>query len=420
MKKILFASLVMLSYVTNAQDVKKDEIAKEVVRVMDSVNKAKAAEKKKTSPLYINATKGLGFTAHDSLFQMNIGFRIQSRAGFYKAEDKDGTVEGEVRRMRLKFDGFVYDPKFGYKLELGFSAGDMGVIKAGENQNVILDAVFLYKPNKNWTIAFGQTKLPGNNQRVISSGALEFTDRTINNAAFNIDRDFGVFIDYARHDADHFSYNLKGAVTRGEGRNWTKTKDDGVCLTGKAELFPLGAFTKNGSYFEGDLVREKTLKWMVSSAYSQNNDAVRTQGQLGNDLYEARTLKSLFFDTMLKYNGWAASGSYMSRMTDNPITVDPLDNTKTRVVVAGQGIDTQLSYMFPSKYQIAGRYSILKADDKIETLAPDLDEVAISFSKYILDHKLKFQTECSYETSHKFSGDTSSSWYVRAQVEIGI
>jgi hypothetical protein len=51
----------------------------------------------------------------------------------------------------------------------------------------------LYKPTKNWTIGFGQTKLPGNNQRVVSSGSLEFTDRTINNSRFNIDRDFGVF-----------------------------------------------------------------------------------------------------------------------------------------------------------------------------------------------------------------------------------
>ena len=420
MKKFLFASLLVVSFAVNAQEVKKDEITKEVVRVLDSIKKVKEGEKKKTSFPYYNSTKGLGFTAHDSLFQRNIGFRIQSRAGFFKTEDKEGTVEGEVRRMRLKFDGFVYNPKFGYKLELGFSAGDLGVIKAGENQNVILDAVFFYKPNKNWTVAFGQTKLPGNNQRVVSSGSLEFTDRTINNSAFNIDRDFGVFIDYAKHDADLFSYTLKGAVTKGEGRNWTKTKDDGVCLTGKAELFPLGTFTKNGSYFEGDLVREKTMKWMVSGAYSQNNNTVRTQGQLGSDLYEARTLKSLFFDTMLKYNGWAASGSFMSRMTDNPITVDPLDNTKTRLVVAGQGIDTQLSYMFPSKYQVAGRYSILKADDKVETLVPDIEEVAISFSKYILDHKLKVQTECSYENKNYFAGNTTGSWYVRFQVEIGI
>jgi hypothetical protein len=44
---------------------------------------------------------------------------------------------------------------------------------------------------------FGQTKLPGNNQRVVSSGSLEFTDRTINNSRFNIDRDFGLFLDYS-------------------------------------------------------------------------------------------------------------------------------------------------------------------------------------------------------------------------------
>jgi hypothetical protein len=29
-------------------------------------------------------------------------------------------VEGEIRRMRLKLDRFVYNPKFGYKVELGF------------------------------------------------------------------------------------------------------------------------------------------------------------------------------------------------------------------------------------------------------------------------------------------------------------
>jgi hypothetical protein len=50
---------------------------------------------------------------------------------------------------------------------------------------------------KNWTIGFGQTKLPGNNQRVVSSGS-EFTDRTINNSRFNIDRDFGLFLLFSR------------------------------------------------------------------------------------------------------------------------------------------------------------------------------------------------------------------------------
>jgi predicted GNAT family acetyltransferase len=48
---------------------------------------------------------------------------------------------------------------------------------------------------------------------------------------------------------------------------------------------------------------------------------------------------------MFKYNGWAASAAYMSRMTDT-ITVNPLDRTKTQAVFVGDGIDTQLSYVF--------------------------------------------------------------------------
>lgn len=369
---------------------------------------------------YLSTSKKLGFTEKDSLFQVNIGFRIQSRGGFQKAEGEKGVIEGEIRRMRLKLDGFIYNPKFGYKVELGFSSGDLGVIKVGNNENVILDGVLFYKPTKNWIIAFGQAKLPGNNQRVISSGALEFTDRTINNSKFNIDRDFGLFVDYAHEKQNSFSYGLKGAITKGEGRNWIKTEDDGIALTGKVELFPLGIFTKNGSDFEADLMREKTPKWMISGAFSQNNNARRAQGQLGSELFEKRTLQSLFFDTMLKYNGWTAAAAYMSRIANNAITVNPLDLTKTQAVFVGSGVDTQLSYVFPSNYQVAGRFSTQKVDRQIRLVTPNTNEYAVSLSKYIMGHKLKIQTELSYEDKKYFSGDSAASWYVRCQVEIGI
>lgn len=405
MKRILFSTVLLFSLIASAQDDKME---------------TKTADKKLDLKSYYNSDKKLGFTERDSLFQVNIGFRVQSRAGFQKTEGESGVVEGEIRRMRLKLDGFIYNPKFGYKVELGFSAGDLGVIKVGNNENVILDGVLFYKPSKNWTIAFGQTKLPGNNQRVVSSGSLEFTDRTINNSAFNIDRDFGVFLDYSEEKPNGFSYALKGALTKGEGRNWVKTEDDGVALTGKVELFPLGSFTKHGSTSEGDLIREKTLKWMISGAFSQNNNARRAQGQLGSELFETRTMQSLFFDTMLKYNGWSASASYMSRMSDDPITVNPLDITKTQAVFVGDGIDTQLSYVFPSNYQVAGRFSTQTVGSEIHSFTPDKDEYAVSLSKYILGHKLKVQTECSYENKKYFSGDTTGSWYVRFQVEIGI
>jgi hypothetical protein len=48
-----------------------------------------------------------------------------------KTDGESAIVEGEIRRMRLKLDGFVYNPKFGYKVELGFSARDIGTVAVG-------------------------------------------------------------------------------------------------------------------------------------------------------------------------------------------------------------------------------------------------------------------------------------------------
>ena len=212
---------------------------------------------------YYSYGKGLGITSPDSIFQLNIRFRMQSRATYLQQEDEDGAVDAQIRRLRLRFDGYVGDPRFLYAIQLSFAPGDVGQAHEGENINIIRDAVIFYRPNKHWNIGFGQTKLPGNRQRVNSSGALQLTDRTINNARFTIDRDFGLQVHNLNEYKDKFSYNFKGAVSMGEGRNSTEDPDNGLAYTGKVELFPLGAFTKDGTYFECDLMRESTPKVML-------------------------------------------------------------------------------------------------------------------------------------------------------------
>ncbi len=370
---------------------------------------------------YYSYGKGLGLTSPDSLFQLNIRFRMQNRVTYLDGEDKRPGYSGEIRRLRLRFDGYVGNPKFLYAIQLSFAAGDVGEIREGDNINIIRDAVILYRPNKHWNISFGQTKLPGNRQRVNSSGGLELTDRSINNAKFTIDRDFGFQVHHLNEYADSFSYNFKGAISTGEGRNITGNADDGIALTGKVELLPLGAFTKDGTYFEGDLVREKTPKLLLSTAFQQNNLAQRTQGQLGDDLFETRTMKSFFADVMLKYNGWAAMSSYMSRSTSkNAITINPENILESNYVFTGSGFDYELSYIFPSDYQLISRYSTQKVHSDIQELAPDTKQLSFGITKYIWEHAFKLQTEFTYSTLDYFDGSTSNDWYVRFQVEIGI
>jgi hypothetical protein len=370
---------------------------------------------------YYSFGKGIGITSPDSLFQMNIRFRLQNRVSYIENDGEAGAYDGQVRRLRLRFDGYVGNPKFLYAIQLSFAPGDVGEVKEGENINIIRDAVVFYRPTKNWNISFGQTKLPGNRQRVNSSGGLQLTDRTINNAKFTIDRDFGFQIHDMNEYKDKFSYNFKTAITSGEGRNQTGKADGGIALTGKIELMPLGAFTKDGTYFEGDVIREKKPKLLLSGAFQQNNHAQRTQGQLGNDLFEKRTMKSVLLDAMFKYNGWAAMMSYMSRTTnDNAITVNPDDITESNYVFVGNGFDYQASYNTKSNYEFIARYSTQNVGKDIQALTPNTREYSVGVTKYIWEHTFKLQAELNYDTLKYFDGSSKNNWYLRFQVEIGI
>lgn len=370
---------------------------------------------------YFSTGKGIGITSPDSLYQLNLRFRMQNRVTYIVNDGESGGYDAQIRRLRLRFDGYVGSQKFLYAIQLSFAPGDVGEIKDGENLNIIRDAVFMYRPNNHWNVSFGQTKLPGNRQRVNSSGGLQLTDRSINNSRFTIDRDFGFQVHNTNEYKDKFSYNFKGAVSTGEGRNSTEKPDDGVAVTGKIELLPLGAFTRDGTNFEGDIIREKKPKLMFSGAFQQNNHARRTQGQLGIDLFERRTMKSVLLDAMFKYNGFAAMSSFMSRTTtENAVTFDPDDNTNSNYVYVGNGFDYQLSYNTKSNYEFITRYSIQKAGNDIREFAPNSKQVSIGLTRYIWEHSFKLQTEVTYDTLDYFDGTTKNNWYLRFQVEIGI
>jgi hypothetical protein len=369
---------------------------------------------------YYSYGKGLGITSADSLFQLNIRFRMQNRVTYFNEEKEDNRYEAQIRRLRLRFDGYVLNPKFLYVIQLSFAPGDVGEIQEGENINIIRDAVFYYRPNKHWNFLFGQTKLPGNRQRVNSSGALQLTDRTINNARFTIDRDFGFQAYYINEKTDAFSYNVKTAVSTGEGRNWTQTSDDGVALTGKVELFPFGSFKNNGIYFEGDVARESKPKLMLSGAFQQNNKAVRTNGQLGNLLFEPKTIRSYFADLMFKYNGWAFMSAYMQRESSDLVTYNPDDITQFNYVYAGKGMDYQLSYIFKNNFEVIGRFSNQFVDHEIKPFTPDLKQYSLGVTKYIREHAFKLQAEVTFDEKEYYSGDVENNWYLRLQLEIGI
>lgn len=367
---------------------------------------------------YYNFGKGVGLTSPDSVFQFNIRFRIQNRFTYLKNEDKPSAFDGQIRRLRLRFDGFVGNPQFLYVLQLSFAPGDVGEIEDGENLNIIRDAVVYYRASSKWNFGFGQTKLPGNRQRVNSSGALQLSDRSINNSRFNIDRDFGFFANFINEYDRQFSWNIKSAISTGDGRNYTRSPDNGLAYTSKIELMPFGKFSRDGVYFEGDQVREKSPKLMLSGALHYNHKAKRQSGVLGNDLLEARNLKSLMLDALFKYRGFAFMSSYMNRHTSNPVTSN--SNGDKVFVFTGKGYDVQTSYLFKNNFELIGRYSNQIAEKSIQTVFPNQKQYTIGLTKYIWEHAFKIQLETNLDRFKTIDETTKNNFNLRIQVEMGI
>ena len=194
----------------------------------------------------------------------------------------------------------------------------------------------------------------------------------------------------------------------------------GLAYTGKVEVYPMGAFTNGGEYFEGDVKRETKPKLMLSGAYQFNDNAKKTAGELGKYLYDRKDLQSTFVDAIFKYKGWALMSAYMARKTQNPISYNPLDSSQLNYVLVGSGMDFQASYNTKSHFEFIGRYSFQNVRSDIFHLNPNTQQYSIGLTKYIWEHNFKLQSEFTYELRDYYNGLTNDNWYIRFQVEIGI
>ncbi len=368
----------------------------------------------------INVDKGISISK-DSLFLMNIRFRMQNRFGIRTESGEDLSIEQtdfRVRRLRLRFDGYVLNPRMQYYIQLGFSKADLDLESGGYAQP-IRDALIYYYFDKNFYVGFGQGKLPGNRERVVSSGNLQFTDRSIANGIFTLDRDFGFFAYYTLPTKGRANYQLKGAINTGEGRN-PSPGDRGLSYTGRFEYLPFGKFLNSGDYSEGDLEFETTPKLSLGASYNYNDEAVRARGQLGSSLYESRDLQVFIADAMFKYMGWGVMAEYFHRDADDALTHNELGETKA--VWVGEGSNVHLSRMISRKSELALRYSSVRPDEEVADFENRLEETAVGFTHYINGHRIKIQGNLGYSWSNKEIElvNTDNFWFATFQVEFGI
>lgn len=352
--------------------------------------------------------KGLfNLVGKDSTWSMKIATRMQFLStNTWETEDGISNPESNylVRRARLKFNGFAYSPKLKYKIELGLSNRDISGASAFTSNapRYILDAVVMWNFHGNFELWVGQTKLPGNIERVISSGNLQQVDRSLLNSRFNIDRDVGIQLRHHFNLTNTFLVREKISISQGEGRNITTGNLGGHQYTGRLELLPFGAFQSKGDYSGSDIKREVKPKLMVSGTYDINNNAVKNRSNQGSymvndseDGFYSTNVNTLFLDAMFKYNGFSFMAEFANRTAGDAIAKNNDGTATGDEVQVGNGINLQTGYLFTNNWEVSGRYTDINLDRVITGKNPEI-QYTLGLSKYIAGHKLKVQTDLSY------------------------
>ena len=362
--------------------------------------------------------------AKDSSWSMKFATRIQFLSTSVLSANDPNSAEIDqnflIRRARFKFNGFAFSPKLKYKFELGLSNRDIsgGSQFTRDTPRYILDAVVMWNFAPDWELWVGQTKLPGNIERVISSGNLQFVDRSLLNSGFNIDRDVGLQLRHKDRLGKNMVIREKIAFSQGEGRNVTQGNEGGLQYTGRLEILPFGEFTSKGEYSSSDLKREPTPKLMVAATYDHNNNAVRERSNLGSymfladgSLYETN-INTLFADAIFKYQGFSFQGEFARRDAEAAIAVEADGMATGDVVNVGNSLNVQAGYLLQSNWEFSGRYTTVSLDNIAG--GTNTDQYTAGVSKYLSGHKLKVQSDLSYTTINN-QGDN---WMFRLQLDV--
>jgi len=350
--------------------------------------------------------KGLfNLIGKDSTWSMKVGLRFQTLATSNWDAKNGISNPGSsmmIRRSRLKFDGFAYSPKLKYKVELGLSNRDQsGASQYTSNApRYILDAVLKWNFSGNFVLWLGQTKLPGNRERVISSANLQQVDRSLLNKRFTIDRDMGIQMRHHFYLSETFLVKEIFSLAQGEGRNISTGNLGGHQYTTRLELFPFGDFASKGDYKGSDLKFEQNPKLSLGFAYDFNNNASKTRSNQGsymtNDVgFFSTNISTLFIDAMFKYKGFSLMAEYADRDAKDPFAKNSDGTLTNDIVQVGSGLNLQSGYLLSKTVEVSGRYTNISMDKNITGKGAE-NQYTLGISKYISGHSLKVQTDVSY------------------------
>ncbi|MEO8253721.1 MAG: porin [Flavobacterium sp.] len=210
MRKFLVTVLLFVSVIMNAQELKKDEIKKEVVRILDSINSAQkekqmetinpVVKEEKESWYHKISLRGYAQVRYNGLFSTNDKVACEQCDKSWGTTSTEANAKSNngffIRRARLVFSGQISQNVYFYFQPDFASAPSSGVNNFVQIRDIYFDLSFDKK--REFRVRLGQSKVPFGFENLQSSQNRLTLDRNdaLNSAVAN-ERDLGAFFYWA-------------------------------------------------------------------------------------------------------------------------------------------------------------------------------------------------------------------------------
>jgi hypothetical protein len=339
---------------------------------------------------------------------------------------KENISEFDVRRVRLVFEGFAFNPETTYFVQFrNDTNGSTTQPTTTRSTTQVLDAYVDLKQLPLANLQVGQYRTFFGRQEYVSSAQLQFVDRGFVAEAFvpsAIDRrDQGVTI---HSDAKQYPVNYAFGVFNGVGIDMTRS---GLSTPANGnELMYVGRVTADllgkPGYPEGDLAYSLQPQLAVGASYGYNGGLQTNTTGSGSNTQVSTAIASLGngrllnqgvvnlgttgVDVIFKYKGLSLQGEGFIRNVDHRGQNVP-GVVQQSYVGNATGYYVQGGYfVVPKTIEVVGRYGYMDPDTRRtqDTLTSALGGI----NWYLNGHENKFQLDFGVLTTHLSAADTGS------------
>lgn len=342
--------------------------------------------------------EGLRIVSSDGCFELTTRVRGMLLFTTELLDGADATVDLELRRARVTFQGVVFDPHLRYRFQLAVAPRDLGWVGGLDGhatRTPLLDWYLESRHLRDLNVRAGQFVTNISRERTVSSSSFQLVDRSLMSNEFNLDRDIGIEL----RSTDFLGLGrlrYYAGVTIGEGRDSLLSADTGFLYYVRVETLPLGLFD---DYVQGDLDRSSEPRISIGGAYAFLDRAHNDRGILGSAPLDGGTtdMHLLNADVYFVYRGLSLMYEFTWRegFRRNGHAID--EQTMMEFPLAaprnGYGMYAQAGYLLPDlPIEIAARWGRVAPLGAFTGLR-ERQELGGGVSIYFHEHALKLQAD---------------------------